>query len=191
MPREPYQYSKNPFTNLATASWSTFPIEQEERVYNYDQELKERLQVKQPKAIFVVRTLEPDKNNKGSKKQVSREFLKESDTIQSLPEPLVQRQLEEQLRMQESNDRKKKKKKEYQKKKILQRNELAKPCDFDFQLCQLFKVLKPNANGKQQLDAFTDDYSDLYYGGREKEAEVLGFPEAGNHVLKVSSRDAF
>lgn len=39
------------------------------------------IQEPQSKNIFVVRTLEPDRNNRNSKKQVSREYLKVAENI--------------------------------------------------------------------------------------------------------------
>ena len=58
---EPYEYSENPFGYLATASWSKHA----------------RTEATKPMQIVMVRTLEPDRQGK-SKKQIAREFLKES-----------------------------------------------------------------------------------------------------------------
>ncbi len=75
--RANYQYSKNPHSYLATASWQPFDyrlvnqrIEDERRRKMIQLQEEERL-----KLIFVVRTLEPDRKNPNSKKQTRREFL--------------------------------------------------------------------------------------------------------------------
>ena len=81
----------------------------------------------------MVRTMEPDRKNINSRKQVKREFLQMSETEYFAPENLkVARDLHRQYREQESKNSKKLKKKMYQKRKSIQQTEIARPCDFDF-----------------------------------------------------------
>lgn len=81
------------------------------------------------KAIFVVRTLEPDKQS-SSKKQISKEFLKYSDTILS-EDTMIHQIQERQLQNQIRNDKKKLKKKEYKKKKDAKLKQKSADTPFD------------------------------------------------------------
>ena len=70
---EHYEYSeRNPFTNLATASWASDPWQEAHLMHGSPAKSKQ---------IVLVSTLEPDRQGK-SKKQIARDFVQESSTNQ-------------------------------------------------------------------------------------------------------------
>lgn len=193
---EHYQYSRNPFKHLATASWGQDPW------------LEGTLS--KSKQIVYVSTLEPDRQGK-SKKQIVREFVTESSTNQLYHGPSQgQFHLQTLLRQQSKKERKKQKKNAYHKRRKLQQVKSSRPCEFDSQILNLGELLfeeeicvEEDSDGlriaarKAQVD---DVYKDDFSSG-ESDAEAtptsvckkrhLGWLEAAELIFDNSIRDNF
>jgi hypothetical protein len=80
------------------------------------------------KQIYQVKTLEPDRQNKKSQKQISREFLREADNMVYTEDFPLARQLVAAYLDQQQKLKIRQKKAAYAKKRKLQQRELAKIC---------------------------------------------------------------
>jgi len=119
---EHYEYNRNPFTHLATASWGTDPWQEEHLMRGSGKQ----------KQIVLVSTLEPDRQGK-SKKQIAREYVQESSTNQLYHGPMHdQHVLQTLLRKQSKKERKKLKKNAYHKRRKIRQAKSSKPCEFDY-----------------------------------------------------------
>lgn len=203
----PYMYSNNPYAHQATTQWISHttrkPTKKKLTPLTESQVIQTTLTLPASapedadptlpscighKQIFSLRTLEPDKNNRKAKQQISREFLRQSDSMVYTDDFPHARQLVQAFLEQQQKQKMKQKKAAYAKKKRIQQKELARVCLFDSLLVNQIDYEYMAFPLTKDVDLYRDDFDSDAEPEEKGEPTLHGF-ELAKLAFEASHAD--